>query len=121
MKILLPVQLNPISRRKDKSVKLSYETRELTADETFMLMSMEGEEGWVLFSTNRDEVTEEGIPQENAELNQKSQSQRIKSVLYILYTQDTKKGKFVGTFESYYKEKTEKYIEHLKTFIDDHE
>ncbi len=118
MKTLLPVQLNPISRRKDKSVKLSFETRELTPSETMTLMSMEGTEGWMVFSTNQD-IKEEDIPQEDAELNQRSQAERIRSVLYILYTQDIASQKFVGTFQNYYKEKTEKYIEHLKNFINE--
>ena len=117
MKVLLPVQLNPISRRKDRSVKLSYETRELSPQEIMTLMSMENEEGWLLFSTNRDEVQEDDIPEEDAELNQKSQSERIKSVLYILYNQDVQNQKYVGTFQNYYREKTEKYLEHLKSFI----
>lgn len=116
MKILLPVQLNPISRRKDKSIKLSFETRELTPDETLTLMSMEGEEGWILFSSN-PEISEGEIPQENAELNQKSQAERIRAVLYKLYVQDTQNQKYIGTFPNYYKEKTEKYIEFLKGLI----
>ena len=116
MKITLPVQLNPISRRKDKSVKLSYETRELTPEETLTLMSMEGEEGWLVYSSNND-IKPEDIPEVNAELDTKSQSERIKAVLYKLYIQDTASSKFIGTFDNYYKQKTEKYIEHLKSKI----
>jgi len=119
MKILLPIQLNPISRRKDKSVKLSVETRELTPQETLTLMSLEGEEGWMLLSTNKDEIKEEDVPEVNAELNQKSQAERIRAVLYKLYLQDTKEQKFLGTFETYYKEKTEKFIEFLKGKINE--
>jgi len=118
MKITLPVQLNPISRRKDKSVKLSFETRELTPTETMTLMSMEGEEGWIVFSSNQD-IKEEDIPQVNAELETKSQSERIRAVLYKLYLQETKKLAFVGSWESFYKEKTEKVIEKYKSLIDE--
>ena len=118
MKITLPVQLNPISRRKDKSVKLSYETRELTASETMTLMSMEGEEGWLLFSSNND-IKEEEIPQEDGDLGGKTQSQRMKAVLYKLYLQDTESKIFVGTFESYYRDRMEKLLEMLKAKIKD--
>ncbi len=118
MKITLPVQLNPISRRKDKSVKLSYETRELTPQETLTLMSMEGAEGWLLFSSNED-IREEEIPKGNSELETKSQSQRIKAVLYKLYMQDTTEQKFIGSFESYYQDKTEKFITFLKDKINE--
>lgn len=118
MKILLPAQLNPISRRKDKSVKLSYETRELNAEETMLLMSMEGEEGWLMFSTNND-IKEEEIPKTDAELETKTPSQRQKSVLYKLYLQDTKNMKYIGSFENYYKIKMEKVIEHWKSLLED--
>ena len=119
MKITLPVSLNPISRRKDKSVKLSVETRELSPQETLTLMSLEGEEGWMILSTNQEDLKEEYIPKVNAELNQKSQAERIRAVLYKLYLQDTKEQKFLGTYETYYKEKTEKFIEFLKGKINE--
>jgi len=46
------------------------------------------------------------------ELNNKTQSQRIRSVLYLLHQQDAEGFK---SFDEYYKSKTEKYIEHLKS------
>lgn len=117
-KIILPVCLNPISRRKDKSVKMGFETRELTPEETLTLMAMEGEEGWILFSSNQD-IKEEEIPDANADLGQKTQSTRIRSCLYKLYMQETQAQTFLGTFENYYKTKTEVYIEFLKAKIND--
>lgn len=117
MKITLPVQLQPISRRKDRSVLLKFETRELYPEEVLTMMSMEGEEGWLLFSSNND-IKEEDIPDTNAEIESKSQSQRIKAVLYKLYMSETAKSTYIGTFENYYKIKTEKYIEHLKSKLD---
>lgn len=117
MKILLPIQLNPISRRKDKSVKLSVETRELGTDEILMLMSMEGEEMWMALTTNQQDMPE--APEENAELGTKTDSQRLRSVLYVLYKQATDKGKFLGTFERYYGDNMNKIIEALKQKIDD--
>jgi len=117
MKITLPVQLQPISRRKDRSVLLKFETRELYPEEVLTMMSMEGSEGWLLFSSN-DDIKEEEIPEANAELESKSQSQRIKAVLYKLYIHESNKGTYLGTFENYYKIKTEKYIEHLKSKLD---
>ena len=61
MKIILPTILNPISRRKDKSVKLSMETRELSPSEILTLMSMEGEERWLMFSSNKEELKDEEL------------------------------------------------------------
>ena len=117
MKILLPVQLNPISRRKDKSVKLSLETRELGSDEILTLMSFEGQEAWLSLAFNQEDLPE--APEENAEIETKSHAQRLRSVLYILYKQAVEKGIFVGLFDTYYKERMEKVIEQLKSKIDD--
>lgn len=111
--------LNPISRRKDKSVKLSLETRELSPSEILTLMSMEGEEGWLMFSSNQDELKEEDLPKENSELNQKTQSQRLRAVIYRLYLQETEKKQFVGTYENFYKERMEKLITFLKGKLDE--
>jgi len=48
------------------------------------------------------------------DLNQKSQSQRIRATLYILWKQNPEDL----TFEAYYQSKTEKYIEYLKAKIE---
>jgi len=117
MQILLPVQLNPISRRKDKSVKLSLETRELGTDEILTLMSMEGQEAWCSLAFNTESLPE--APTENAEIEKKSYSQRERAVYYILFNQAVKKGKYVGTFDSYYGEQMERYITKLKDLIED--
>lgn len=116
-KILLPVQLNPISRRKDRSVKLSLETRELGTDEILLLMSLESEEMWMALTTNQDDMPE--APEINAEVETKSDTQRQRNVLYILWRQATEKGKYLGTFESYYHENMNRIIETLKNKIDD--
>lgn len=116
MKIILPVQLNPISRRKDKSVKLSLETRELTPEETLTLMSIEGMEGWMCLAPNQEELE---VPEEQAEVEGKSVSQRIRSALYVLYKQRTEKGEYIGLFENFYKTQQEKYLEFIKSKLDE--
>ena len=97
MKIILPAVLNPISRRKDKSVKISVETREMTPEETLTLMAMEGEEMWLCLAPNENELE---TPEENAEVEEKTPSQRMKAVIYILYKQEFDSGKYIGTFDT---------------------
>lgn len=115
MKTILPVSLNPISRRKDKSVKMSFETRELNPEETMILMAMEGEEGWLLFSTNREEIKEEDVPQEKAEVDDKTPSERLRAVMFVWYKQESDKGRYIGTFENFRRDKMEKIIESIKS------
>lgn len=119
--IKLPAQLNPVSRRKDKSVKLSFETRELTSPEVMTLLSLEGSEGWLIYAPNESDIDEGDVPDEKVELDTKTPSQRLKSVLYVLYKQETKSGKYVGLFPNFYQEHMEKLIEFTKKKIEQNE
>lgn len=115
MKIILPASLNPISRRKDKSVKLSFETREVSPEETLSLMAVEGAEMWLCLSTNPDDIE---VPEGRAELETKTPSQRQKAVLYKLFLQETGKSKYLGTFDNFYSEMMERIIESWKDKLD---
>ena len=116
MQMILPAMLNPISRRKDKSVKLSYETRELSPEETIALMAMEGTEMWLCMAASSEELPD--APQEAPDLDTKSPATRLRSVLYILYQKAVDEGKYVGLFQSYYADRMEKIISQLKEKID---
>jgi len=117
MQILLPAQISPPRIRKDGSCSITFDTREMTAEEIFTVMSLRNSEGWLAFTLNQEQLPE--APTENADLETKTISQRIKSVLFILYKQATEKGTFVGTFESYYQTQGEKIISKLKDLIED--
>jgi len=117
MKLLLPVIINPPTIRKDRSISLKMDTRELLPEEMMVLLSLSQSEGWMAFSPNQDDIPE--APTENAEIETKSHAQRLRSVLYILYKQAIDNGKFVGTFDSYYQTKMETVIEQLKSKIED--
>jgi len=117
MKLILPAILNPLSRRKDKSVKLSFETRELSAEETIGLLALEGTEGYITFQPNEEEVK---MPEANAVVSDlKTPSQRLKNALYRTFIQNTEKGTYVGIFDNYYKERMEKYIQHELSKLDE--
>jgi hypothetical protein len=111
-KMILPASLNPISRRKDKSVKLSFETRELNPEETMILMAMEGAEMWLCMAMNEDEIPD--VPEERAEVDEKTPSERLRGVLFVWYKQLTDSQKYVGTFENFKNEKMETIIEGVK-------
>lgn len=111
MKIILPSQINPPRLRKDGSASIVFDTRELSSEEIFTIMSLRHTEGWLTFSPNPDDVE---IPEERAELDEKSPSERLKGVLYVWFKQETESGKFTGLFETFRKEKMEKIIETVK-------
>lgn len=113
MKIILPVSLNPLSRRKDRSVKLSFETRELSQEEILSLMALEGNEMWIALAPNADEIP--NTPDERAEVDEKTPGERLRAVLFVWFKQETEAGKFIGTFETFRRERTERIIEGIKS------
>lgn len=115
MQIRLPATINPPRLRKDGSASVSFDTRELTAEDIFTIMSLRHAEGWLVFAPNEEEIQ---IPETPAEVEGKSPGERLNAVLYVLYKQQTEKGKYVGLFESFRKEKMEQLIEVIKKKLD---
>lgn len=110
--LILSVYVENITTRKDKSVKLTLGTQELSpskAGEIFNLMN-----SLAVAYISPKEISQKEIDQcdkIDPEFEGKTQSQRIRNVLYKLFEQGNEGFK---TFDDYYRNKTEKYIEHLK-------
>ncbi len=113
MKIQIPAIINPPRIRKDKSCAISFDTRELSSEEIFTILSLSQTEGWLSFSPNENEIPD--APDERAEVDQKTPSERLRAVLFVWFSQETESGKFTGTFETFRKEKMEKIIEGVKS------
>lgn len=113
MNIQLPAIFNKITSMADKSYKLEFVTRELGSDAA-TLMTLIHQEGWLLLSLNKQQETD--IPTEKADsmTNQKTQAQRLRSVLFILWKQ---KGAD-GDFEQYYRTHLEQIIDQIKSKIE---
>lgn len=111
MKIILPSTINPPRLRKDGSASISFDTRELTAEEIFTIMSLRHAEGWLCFAPNQEELQ---VPEEQAEVDEKSASERLRAVLFVYYKQETEAGRYVGLFDTFKKEKMEQIIQFVK-------
>jgi hypothetical protein len=113
--ILLPATIENISTRKDRTVKITLGTQELSpakAGELFDLMNKLS----VTYISPKS-IAQSELDQVDAldpEFEGKTQSQRLRNVLYKLFQQDPEGHK---DFDNYYRAKTEKIIEHLKTKI----
>lgn len=83
--IQVPVTLDSATRRKDRSVKLSFSTmQEITTDEFTTMDSFHQSAGWLLFKENQ--FKEEDIPQEDFETDiAKSQSTQLRDALWVLF------------------------------------
>jgi len=117
-KILCPAILDGYTRRKDRSVSLRFITQEKTSSEImdidatldqFGILYFRGEE-----KMNTDEIEELDSIDLDVYDEPKSQSQRLRNVLYILWKQDGERG----DFKKYYKQKTEEIIQHFKNKLD---
>lgn len=110
-RLVLPVAFKKPVFLVDNSVKLIFETREVTGMEIAILMEYRQKEGYLLFSPNKD-IKESDVPDEKADsmTGQKTQAQRLRGVIYRLWEQNGKKG----DSESYYKSVMEGLIEQLK-------
>lgn len=114
LKILqLPAQIVDIKPKADKSVKLSFESRELRGEEAALLFDNFQGEGWLLFKPNGT-IAEEEVPQDIADSGAKSQSRRLRDVIFVLWKQ--KGGK--GDFETFYRVYLEKLIEYTKSKLE---
>ena len=113
MKILTAGQLDGYSRRKDRTVSLRFITQEKSSGEiaeidslvdTFGILYFRGEE-----TMNRDEVEELDAIELDLYDEPKSQSQRLRNVLFKLWNENP-----TGEFKEFYRHETERIIQHYK-------
>lgn len=110
MKVKVAAGLAKAETLGDRSIKLTFNTRELGED-AIHLFGMVHSEGWLVYAENED-ANEADIPAEKADpmLSNKTQAQRLRGSLYRLWEQ---KGK-QGDFEDYYKSRLEQFIDKVK-------
>jgi len=119
MGILTQAQIESISTRKDRTIKIVLGTQELSGVKAAELLSLSNNLANVYISPNQitSEITKEI---DKASLNDldniKSPSQRLRSVLYLNYKQNSEN---FDTFDLYYLSKMEKLINHFKDKLND--
>lgn len=111
-KILMPVLFVKPVFRVDGSVKLEFDTRELSGVDIAVLADYRMKEGWLLFAANENDLKEADVPDEKADsmTGQKTQAQRLRATIWRLWEMNGKKG----DAESYYKSVMEGLITQLK-------
>lgn len=111
-KLILPALISPPRLRKDGSASIAFDTRELSASEIITIMGYRNTEGWLTFTSNEESIPD--VPEERAEVDEKTPSERLKNVLYAYFKQETEHGRHVGLFETFRREKMEMLIEKIK-------
>jgi hypothetical protein len=112
----LAVIVEGVRTRKDRTLAVTLGTQEVSPSQAGQLVEMTGKL-CAVYLTEKESIPQEVIDAvDEADFDRpgKTQSQRIRGVLYKLFEQDAEGFK---TFDEYYHNKTEKYIEHLKLKI----
>lgn len=110
--IMLPAMIENITTRKDRTVKITIGTQELSQGNAGEIFTLHNKLAVVYISPK--EISQNEMDQcdkIDPEFEGKTQSQRIRNVLFILFSQGNEGHK---DFETYYRAKTDKYIDHLK-------
>jgi|TARA_R110000822_G_C14959371_1_gene455970 signal recognition particle subunit SEC65 len=118
-KVVFAAYFDGFSRRKDRTVSMRFITQEKTSVEVMKIDEMLHQFGILYFrgeeNMNPDEIEE----LDNIDLDlydePKSQSQRLRSVLFVLWKQEGEEGEF----KKFYKQKTEEIIQHFKNKLED--
>lgn len=113
---IIPCLIGGVRSLKDGSVSIVLETQEITPNKAAELFSYRNKLVAVYISP-KETITQaelNQVDQLDPEFQGKTQSQRIRNTLYILFSQD---GEGYKDFDSYYKAKTEAFITQLKSEI----
>ena len=98
----------------DRSVRLEFETGELSGNDVAILSDLRQAVGWLMFSEN--EVEEVPQEQANPELTTKTPSERLRNVLYVHWKQAKKEA--YPSFSVYYDIAMERLIDTVKSWLD---
>ena len=116
--IIFPAQLESYRSLKDKTIKVVFETNELTPEQMLGVASSLQQFGYLAFKnepfkSNEKEVIEN--LKSDYEDNGKTPGQRLRAVMFINYEQRNEGYK---TFSDFYNAKMETIINHLKSKLD---
>ena len=101
-----------IRARVDGSLGLSCSTPELTVEEKVAFMELQNKNLVALFEPLDETPTE--VHQVKSEINQKTPSQRLRAVMFLLWRQSGN----TDDFENFYRNSMEKIIDALKAKLD---
>ena len=111
--VQFPALLQKIATRVDGSIIVTLETQELSGADMAELFSYRNALGYVTFTPNA--VSDVSVPETHVDDNSKSPAQRLRAVLFVMWTQS---GKKIDTFEMYYNVQMERILNQLKEKLD---
>ena len=111
--IKVRIIITGVRSKVDRSLGLTLSTPELSTEERSEFMNLQGVNCQALFEPM--DTKPEEVYEVKKEIGQKTQAQRIRSVLFVLW----KKSGSKEDFEVYYRSQTDKIIDYLKDKIEE--
>jgi len=115
--IILPAQIEGLTSRKDKTIKVTFGTQELSPVDAAQVFQLNQRFCYIAIKEElfqQDQLDKLDHIKTNLETN-KTPSQRLRGILYINYQQNNEGYK---DFTTYYTSKMEVICEHFKLKID---
>lgn len=116
MKVQVAATVDGVSTLKDGGLSVRLHTQELNESEMTTMLQQRGKFGWFLFAEQAFNEDELELAEIRKDTGGKTPSQRLRGVLYIAYQQS---GQLDKTFEQFYSERIERYINHVKAALHD--
>ena len=110
MNIQFATIIDSVTAKKDGTISLKLGSQELSPEEAAHIFSFRGKQIWTAMSEAPINHEDLDIPEALFESSTKTPSQRLRSVLFILW----KEGEQKDSFNVYYEKQMERFIEHIK-------
>lgn len=115
--IILPAQIEGLASRKDKTIRVTFGTQELSPNDAAQVFQLNQRFCYIAIKEEpfqQDELDNIDSIKTDLETN-KTPSQRLRGILYVSYQQDSEGFK---DFMTYYVSKMDKLCEHFKSKLD---
>lgn len=117
--IIIPAQIEGISTRSDKTLKLVIGTQEMPPNEAGRLFGMNQRMAYIAIKEEAFQQSEidavEQLSVNPEDTKNRTPSQRLRAILYVLWNENNEGH---PTFDSFYSQKIEKIITHFKDRLD---
>lgn len=108
----IQAMITKVTTMSDHGLRIQVDTQEITPESKAELFNLHETLGWFFFHRAPiSEINVKELPEIKVERGQKTPSERLRAVLYIYWEQN----RTDKSFEEFYRETIEKYIESIKS------
>ena len=117
--IIIPAYIEGLATRSDKTLKIVVGTQELQPSDVGRLFSLNGRLAYIAIKEEAFDPNEtaliEGLNVTKEEAKNRSPSQRLRAILFVLFKENARGHE---NFDSFYSQHMEQLIQHFKEKLD---